>query len=69
MVFDLNQKETLKRALVSCLEKDREIRRIVIFGALQALAWDFALTQRLMVRVRSGTQEIRKYGRRQNRVA
>jgi len=33
MVFDLKQKETLKRTLVSCLEKDREIRRIVIFGS------------------------------------
>jgi len=33
MVFDLKQKETLKRDLVSCLAEDREIRRIVIFGS------------------------------------
>ena len=33
MVFDLKQKETLKRELVSCLERDLEIRRIVIFGS------------------------------------
>ena len=33
MVFDLKQKETLKRTLVSCLSKDREIRRSVVFGS------------------------------------
>ena len=33
MGFDIKQKETLKRALVSCLAEDLEIRRIVVFGS------------------------------------
>jgi predicted nucleotidyltransferase len=33
MVFDLKQKDFLKKELVSCLTEDREIRRIVVFGS------------------------------------
>ncbi|HNX52817.1 MAG TPA: hypothetical protein PLD51_02665 [Pontiellaceae bacterium] len=33
MVFDLKQKESLKKDLVSCLSGDQEIQRIVIFGS------------------------------------
>jgi hypothetical protein len=49
MVIDLEQKETLKRDLVSCLEKDHEIRRIVIFGSfltsLRPIDMDVAVFQ------------------------
>jgi hypothetical protein len=33
MVFDLKEKDTLKSELVSCLSKDREILKIVVFGS------------------------------------
>jgi predicted nucleotidyltransferase len=33
MVLDVQQKEYLKKELVSCLAEDQEIRRIVVFGS------------------------------------
>jgi len=33
MVLDVQQKESLKKELVSCLSEDREVQRIVIFGS------------------------------------
>lgn len=33
MVLDIQQKESLKKELISCLAGDQEIRRIVVFGS------------------------------------
>ncbi len=33
MILDIQQKESLKQDLISCLKDDNEIRKIVIFGS------------------------------------